>query len=261
MTVLQSIFLGALQGLTEFLPISSSGHLVLAEHFLNIDFEGKSILGMNIIFHSGTLLALLIIYFKKWIQIIISPFLRNAQNKKLLALLILASLPAGVVGILYNEIISQRFSSVFSVSVSLLCTAIILWIAEYIGKRIPEKASTVNSALLMGVAQALALIPGLSRSGLTISAGRMMGVSRNNALDFSFLMACPVIAGATILTFMDISSENIMLPETGILLPGFISSFIVSLFAILFLRIFVKKYGLTLFSFYLSFIAVVLLFV
>ena len=223
-----ALLLGILQGLTEFLPVSSSGHLVLGEHFLGLQFDPAALQGVNVILHAGTLLALLVVYYRKWIAILRafvsgpgSTFAPSAAtvdrpgpDPSMLLLLILATLPAAVTGLLFEEAIAQQFSSVGSVAVALLFTGVILILAE----RLPQSRRShhlgILDAVLIGIAQACALVPGLSRSGLTIAAGRSLKLNRSDALEFSFLMAMPIIAGATVLTLIDIGLGTIDLPST-----------------------------------------------
>lgn len=266
MTILHAFTLGLLQGLTEFLPVSSSGHLVLAEHFLRIQISPENMQGLNIMLHAGTLLALLVVYRKTWWKMIRYP-------DSTVVLLVIATIPAGVVGILYEDMVAQYFHSLLSVGLAFFVTGLILLLGEcctthqsFLHKVLHPrthsmKKFTVRSALAVGCAQALALVPGLSRSGLTISAGRMLGMERKQALDFSFLMVVPVIGGATLLTLKDVIGGAIILPEISILMTAMIMSFASSIFAILFLRTHIVRRGLTWFAPYLFALSLVIIFV
>ena len=259
MTEFDIFLLGILQGLTEFLPISSSGHLVLAEELLNLQLAHDTLLGVNVLLHAGTLLALLLVYWERWYLMFLSLFTRDQVHIRLLLLLVLATIPAVCVGFLFDDYIAMQFSGMHSIAVSFLTTAFVLWFGErFTNQRRAENLTWANS-FFVGVAQAFALIPGLSRSGLSISAGRVAGLSRKEALDFSFLMAVPVLAGASVLTFIESIVEDTVMPDIPVLTIGFVTSFVVSMLAILFLRRFVQRFSLTWFSLYLAVASVFLL--
>ncbi len=251
MDIIQAILLGILQGLTEFLPVSSSGHLVLAETFFNINIDPRALQGFDILLHAGTALALLLCYFKTWKKILISPFSGDKSNRKLLNLLIIATIPGALAGFFFNDAIAETFRSVPLVAIALFLTAVALIIANKANGKMGMKAMGIRHALVMGIAQACALVPGISRSGLTISAGQLTGIQRKEALDFSFLMALPIIAGATVMTMMNILSGSVSIPSVSIASIGFFSSFIASMFAIICLRRFVAQHSLAWFALYL----------
>jgi len=265
--------LGILQGLTEFLPVSSSGHLVLAEQLLGIHVDPQSMQGLNIMLHAGTLLALLMVYFQTWLQLLISPFQKDKANKKTLVLLIIATIPAGVAGVFLEDAIAVHFQSLLSIGLAFLVTGLILLLGEcckegnktllqkILHPRTPAaKHLTARSAVAIGCAQALALIPGLSRSGLTISAGRMIGLDRKQALDFSFLMVVPVIGGATLLTLIDVVHRTIELPSLQITTAAVSASFVSSVLCIMFLRRYIVHRGLVVFAPYLIALSVLTIF-
>jgi undecaprenyl-diphosphatase len=261
-TVFQALILGILQGLTEFLPISSSGHLVIAENFLHLDISEYDLLGFNIFLHVGSLLALLFCYIKIWWRIF-------KKDWHVLFILAIATIPAGIVGFLFEEIIASQFKSTFAVALMFLVTGVSLFLAEhiYMNKRQPivdgkkHLCANINfiKSFAIGCAQACAIVPGLSRSGLTISMGHILGYSRRDAVDFSFLLAVPVIGGASVLALFHLWTGSMTLPQLPVSAAGFLSSFAVSVFAIHFLRRWVSMYSLTVFSWYLFFIAGILL--
>lgn len=273
MTLLQAITLGVLQGLTEFLPVSSSGHLVLGEHLLNVHIEQGNMQVLNILLHAGTLLALLLAYAPVWRDLLLAPWKKDEQSIRRLALLILATFPAAVIGVLFEQVIAGYFQSLLSVGVAFACTGLVLILGECCPNHRDTLLSrllhpmkqgphilTTRSALLVGVAQAFALVPGLSRSGLTISTGRLMGLNRKDALDFSFLMATPIIAGASVMSLKDLLSGSVTLPSVTIVTLAVAVSFATSLLAIIFLRSFVVRRSLAWFAPYLFVVAALTVF-
>jgi len=251
MSISQALVLGIVQGLTEFLPISSSGHLALLEEFWKIPLAAQDLQNFDVILHAGTLLALAIIYFHTWKKLIQSFANSRHEYRPLLIALIVATIPAVIAGVMVQGLIADTFRSPQTIGFFLIITGVVL----VIGERFPVKKHAMklprHRALFVGCAQAFALIPGISRSGITISAGRAMGLSRREALDFSFLMAVPVIGGANILTLTDSFSGGALSLGSSLLLVGFLSSFVVSLLAILFLRRWVTSRSLAWFALYL----------
>lgn len=265
MTIFQSVLLGVVQGITEFLPVSSSGHLVVTERLLGIHFEPSDLQGLNVMLHAGTLIALLIMYFSIWKSILLSPLTKNRQHRKLFVALIIATIPAGVVGVLFEDQFATMFMSSTAIAVSFFLNALILIFAEsyatttkrtswnpltwFRGTR--KKDLTLLSAFFIGVAQVAALPAAISRSGITISAGQLTGLSRKEALDFSFLMLTPVVAGATLLTLVKVWHGQIQLPHLPVTIMGVVTSCIFSVLAIMFLRQFVSRHSLAWFAPYL----------
>lgn len=264
MTLLQAISLGVLQGVAEFLPISSSGHLVLAEHLLDLRIAAKDMQVLNVLLHGGTLFALIIAYAPVWWKLLIAPIKKDTDNVRRLALLIIATLPAAAAGLLFEEWIAHHFQSLLYVGGAFMVTGSIVLLAECCPKKQksllhrllhpmaqePHKLTT-RSAFFIGLSQVFALVPGLSRSGLTISAGRLMGMERKDALDFSFLMATPIIGGATVLSVSTVLQGNIVLPPVQVVVLAVATSFVASLLSIMFLRSFVTSRSLGWFSPYL----------
>ncbi len=264
MSLTQALFLGVLQGLTEFLPVSSSGHLVLAELLLNFHVDPTDMLGFNVLLHAGSLVALLLVYARTWYTLLMAPFRRDKKNSIMLILLIVATIPGAVAGYFLEATIAMYTQTLLAVGIALAGTACILILGEIQPQRSrsswhrllhrgEQKAEplTIRSAIFIGAAQAIALIPGFSRSGFTISAGRMMGLERKQALDFSFLMAAPIIAGASVLSAINLLTGGLHVPPADLTIPAVIASFATSLFAIVFLRAFVVSRSLAWFSPYL----------
>ncbi|BAS28378.1 undecaprenyl-diphosphate phosphatase [Limnochorda pilosa] len=233
MTPLDAALLGVVQGLTEFLPVSSSGHLVLAQALLGVHDQGIT---FEVFAHFGTLLALLVVYRREVVRLLRGAGALPAwaagrlngttarEDLRLLGLVALATVPAGVAGLWLEPRIEGLFGSVRLVGWMLLATGAVLLVAERLG-RAPERAGgdrsggvTPARSLAMGVGQALAIVPGLSRSGTTLSAGLLSGVGRVDAANFAFIMAIPAIGGAFLLTLADLARTGA--PLEGSLLVG-----------------------------------------
>jgi len=241
MSPLSAAILAMVQGLTEFLPVSSSGHLVLGEALLDIHSFGNSI-AFELVVHLGTFLAVLVIFWKDILNLIgifatrlVKPGAWSFEYKsndefRLATLMLLAMLPAGIVGLMLRDQISDLFSQPFMVSIALLFTGSVLLSTKYFPKS--NKPITLKSALLIGLAQALALIPGVSRSGSTISMALGLGIKQEQAARFSFIMVLPLIIAATGLEFLDLLQVGISSDEVVILLIGLIVSFVVGIFSL-----------------------------
>ncbi len=243
MTFYQSFLLGLIQGLTEFLPISSSGHLVIAQHLFQLS---KAPIFFDVLVHLGTSLAVIIVVFESLTKITI----------KKIKLIILASLPAAVFGLLLNSKMEQLFSSLRIVGFALLVTSAFLFSTKLIRKAPKIKLNYKNS-FLIGFSQALAIIPGISRSGSTIITGMHLGLSPAKAFNFSFLLSLPAIFGAQILQLNKIS--NFPSSQFPILLTGFTTAFISGLIALKMLKRFVIKGKLHYFGFYCLILGLVVL--
>jgi len=205
MSVPVAVALGVLQGLTEFLPVSSSGHLALVQHFFRIDSPGVT---FEVFVHFGTALAV-IVFFRRRIGAIIAAVLKLLRGRahdrdeaRLGLCLLLGTVPAGVVGIVFGRAVEGAFSNPMLVSLFLLVTGLLLWVTRWVSPGARPNAG-VRDALLIGVAQAVAILPGMSRSGWTVSAGLGLGIRREAAAEFAFLLSVPVILGATVLSLGD----------------------------------------------------------
>lgn len=196
MTVIQAALLGLLQGLGEFLPISSSGHLLLGRMVMGLTIDETPAYKMlDILLHVGTLLPVLIVFWKDWWSILKNPF-----KSKTLLLLFIASLPTLVVKVIFDDFIDGCDTGWF-LGVSFLMTAVFLLLAEYISSRKVKKQDHPSflQAIVMGCMQGIALLPGVSRSGSTMAGGLFSGLDRKSAAKFSFMMSAPAIAGALLL--------------------------------------------------------------
>lgn len=223
MTWLKMILLSIIQGISEFLPISSSGHLVIAESLLGIQADQTDI---NIVLHAGTLLSILIFYRKTIFRLL-------GQDFKVILLLIVGTLPVVVIGLAAKKYAEHYLESSLLAGCMLPITGLILLMIP----RIPQKEQsyteiTYKQALIIGFAQAIAILPGISRSGSTIVAGLFTGMSRQSAATFSFLLAIPAIGGATILELAEILSNPHISTPLSLLAVGAIISAIVGLISL-----------------------------
>lgn len=251
MTLIDAIILGIVQGLTEFLPISSSGHLALSNRLLGFDKESLGI-EFDILLHFSTLLAVLIYFRKKLILMIVSLFKQGSnKDKKMIWLLIVGTLPVVFIGLLLKDSVETISSRPILVCILLCTTGIILFLPVWL--KINKKINLGKaSALIIGFSQALAILPGISRSGVTITTGMILGISPKKAAEFSFLLAIPAIVGGTILKMNEISS--IPANQFGIYLGGMIAAFITGLIAIFCVLNLISKGKFAHFGFYCLFI-------
>lgn len=250
MSIIQAIILGLIQGLTEFLPVSSSGHLVLAHHALGVFETG---LAFDVALHLGTLIALLTYFWEDLKKYIKALFTRD-ENTKLSLLLIGATVPAAVIGYLLESRAEAQFRSVRLVGFNILAFGILMLFAERLYKRRQKHTHLENiktsQGLVMGFAQALAIVPGISRSGSTITAGLFMGLDRLSATRFSFLLGIPITAGAILKVFSEGSVLQAARNDQAIFLVGIITALASGLFAIKFMIGFLGKHGLHIFAYY-----------
>lgn len=233
MTLWQGILLGLVQGLTEFLPVSSDGHLTVIGHIAGVRTPGVFV---EVALHVATLGSILVVYGKRFARLTLGVLRRQPDDLRYAGLLLLGMIPAGVIGILFEDVVAQAFNSLWVAGVGFLVTGVALWstrrlvVAGVAGADRP----TPGGAFLVGCAQALAILPGVSRSGMTISSGLWLGVGTIAAADFSFLMAIPVIAGAGLVEARHISTD---VGQVGAvpLLAGCLVAFLSGVFAIRFL--------------------------
>jgi undecaprenyl-diphosphatase len=264
MEILNAAVLGLVQGLTEFLPISSSGHLFLIPKIFYLHDFGLS---FDAILHLGTLIAV-IFYFRRKISEIIKALCFKTENKKaslnLILFIILATIPAGLAGIFFGDAIEATFRNTNAVAASLIFWGIILAVAERYNNKIKDKINNLGligwkKSLFIGCAQIIALIPGASRSGLTISAGLFSKLDKENSAEFSFLLSIPIIAGAGGLHFAKIISAGFISFGFWILLIGFLSAAVSGFFAIWFLMKIIKRYSFMPFVIYRVLLGVLIL--
>ena len=257
MSLLEAVLLGIVQGLTEFLPISSSGHLVLGEFLLKVRFDDIS---FEVFLHLGTFLSVVIVFRHTIWSILRAVWLKaksifvrkvasyQSEGWHLLLLIIAGSIPAGIAGMLFKNYVEKSFSSVLFVSVMLLFTGTILFLTQFL--KTARGKLNFSDAFMVGLAQALALLPGISRSGMTISAGIFKGVERSKAAEFSFILSLPAILGASVIELREVLSHANLGQDIRIYLAGAITAFAVGYLAIKFLLNVIKKGKFQYFAYY-----------
>jgi undecaprenyl-diphosphatase len=257
--ILQALIMGIVQGLTEFLPVSSSGHLVLVPVLFGWDDAFITSLGFSVMLHLGTLVALLVYFRADWLRLVPAGLatlgdrsFRGDPDRKLAWLLLASTIPAALAGFLLNDLIETAFRSVEMVVVMLVVAGIVMGVADRVGRMDRTIAGmTFPLAIGIGAAQALALIPGVSRSGISISAGRLAGLDRESAARFSFLMAAPITFGAGLY-----EARKLLTGEAGVevpiaaLLVGMVASMLAGLAAIHFMLRYLRTRSLDIFVLY-----------
>lgn len=254
MNFLDALILGVLQGITEFLPISSSGHLILGENLL--DLEVASLKVFDVVVHLGSLLAILIYFWRDiWMMIkSLGKFLTGKWSDpyaRLIGFILIGTVPAVIVGFTLEDAIDGMFRNILAVAIWMIIVGVVFLIGEWFHKRGKTGEMKWWKALIIGCVQALALIPGVSRSGSTIVAGLFQGINRVEAARFSFLLGTPAIAGAGLLTAIKIPANGGINIDLLPLVVGFFSSFLFGLLSVHFLMKFLKKHSLKVFAVYL----------
>lgn len=249
MSIIEAIILGLVQGLTEFIPVSSSGHLVLLHSIFGVSENG---LAFDVALHIGTLGALVIFFYKE-ILLLIGGILGRNNHKRLAWLIAFATIPAVIAGVLLKGLAETSFRSVNLVAVNLIAVALLMLAAERYAKRYEHKTALhkvkPSQAMTIGVAQAFALVPGVSRSGSTITAGIFTGLDRVAATRFSFLLAIPATFGAVIKTLLD-GGGALIGSDPGIFAAGILAALCSGLFAIRFLIRYLAHHDLSIFAYY-----------
>lgn len=248
--IIEAVILGVIQGLTEFFPVSSTAHLILVPWFFG--WKGSlDTLTFDIALHAGTLTALLFSFWKDWLELF-------TKKRNLLGLIIVASIPTGITGYYLGHIAEKSLRQPFLISLMLVAVGLVMLAAERAEKlKALERMNFIDS-LIIGIAQAVAIIPGVSRSGITISAGLFRDMKREASARFSFLIATPVIAGAIFLHLKKFLT-NPGVYDLQVFATGFISSSVTGFVAITFLLNFLKKYPLNVFVYYRFILAVVII--
>lgn len=251
MDFFQAILLALVQGITEFLPISSSAHLILVNQLLGL---GEGSLTFDIAVHTGTLSAVLF-HFRNELRAILtsqhSPSIALSANHNLFWLVVIATLPVMLVGGLYKDWIEAHLRTAEIIATTTVVFGILLWFADWRRARVDASIVSLFQALIIGIAQVLALVPGTSRAGITITAALLLGLSRQQSLNFSFLLAIPVIGAASILNLFEIVQGEVF--DTSAWYPmitGFIVSAVFALFTMKLFIYFVDKIGMLPFVIY-----------
>ncbi len=267
MTIWQALILGIVQGITEFLPISSSGHLVITPFLLNWSIPEEYIFPFDVLVQMGTLVAV-IIYFRKYLISIVVAVFKGIINKdpfgtndaKLGWLVVLSTIPAIFGGLFLEDQVEAAFQSIQFTAFFLLFTALMLWLAEILSDRIKkmEEISTLD-AFIIGCFQVLAIFPGVSRSGSTIAGGLLRKLKREEAAKFSFLMSIPVMLGAGVMSINDLVNLPDLSSFLPLLLVGFVAAGIVGFLSIHWLLQFLNKNKLSYFSIYCVVLSIITL--
>ncbi len=246
MNFVQSILLGLVQGLTEFLPVSSSGHLIIAETLMDVPTPGVFV---EVALHFATLLSVLIVYRKRVADLLFGAVRRDPEAWHYIGLLLLASVPAGIVGVFFQEQVEAAFDAPWVTGAMLIVTGFLLWSTKRVPPRPWKERPGFGLAAMMGLAQAFAILPGISRSGSTITAGLWGSLDGDKAAEFSFLMSVVAIAGATVLQVGKVGSS---VQQIGLapLLCGFVAALLSGIFAIRFLVWLLRRQTFYAFSYY-----------
>ena len=256
---IQALIMGLVQGLTEFIPVSSSGHLVLVPWLFGWKDPFIDSVAFTVILHMGTLVALLAFFWRDWVTLIPAGLaairdrsFKGDPNRKMAFLLVVATIPAVIVGPIFESKFEDLVREPARIALMLCVGAAILWLADRWGSKHRDETSlTFRESLGIGVAQVVALVPGISRSGISISAGLWMGLNREAAARFSFLMATPVIGGAGVWEARKFLTHDAgPSPEMNVIVIGFIASLISGFLAIRFMLAFLKRQPLTAFVVY-----------
>ena len=254
MELYQAIILGIVQGLTELLPISSSAHLTLIPQIFNWTVTES----FDVALHFGTLLAIGLFFYKEWIALIKGGYRKIVKKEdsveaKMLLYIVIATLPGGIIGFLLDKFAGDILSKPLIIATALIIMGIILYFVDkYSKSKYGYKDLTLKQTFLIGLSQALAFIPGVSRSGITMTMGRLLGVTREAAAKFSFMLSAPIVLGASIYKFMDFkfSLEAIL---------GIIVSFLVGIGVIKFLLEYLKTRSFKIFAIYRIVVGVIVI--
>ena len=253
--ILKAIFLGIVEGITEWLPISSTGHMILVDEFIKLDVSKEFLDMFMVVIQLGAILAVLVLYFHK-----LNPFSRKKtlverkQTWSLWLKVIIACLPAAVIGLIFDDKINELFFNAWTIAITLIVYGVLFIIVEIFNRKRKPKIRELSQlpytmAFLIGVFQLLALIPGTSRSGVTIITALLLGASRLVAAEFTFFLAIPVMLGASALKLVKFGFSYTGL-EIAILIAGVLTAFLVSVLAIKFLMKYIKKHDFKIFGVY-----------
>lgn len=256
MSFLEALILGIIQGLTEFLPVSSSGHLELVKALQGQELSGSSSMMMTVVLHFATALSTVIVFRKEIIEIFKGLFQFKINEEFMFAVkIVISMIPAALVGVVFSEELETFFNGkLLFVGAMLVLTGLLLFLADR--AKSTEKKVGVGHAILIGIAQAIAILPGISRSGATIGTSVLLGIDRTRAARFSFLMVVPLIFGKMAKDMMSSEFKDVLAgtsPDTisfSVLMVGFIGAFITGIVACTWMISIVKKSKLSYFSYY-----------
>jgi undecaprenyl-diphosphatase len=251
MDIFQAIILGIVQGITEWLPVSSSGHLVIFQHFFRIE----QAVAFDLMLHLGSLIVVVIFFWKQIKELFFGVLRFEKKSLEYLAFMILATIPIAIVGYFFKSRIEALFSSLAAVGFALLFTSLLLFMSRYP----KEKKGKLDypKSMIIGIFQAIAILPGVSRSGSTISSGMMLGIKKEDVAQFSFLIFIPAILGAAVIELGNITS----FPDVGLMILGTVVSAIVGYFSLKLLMNIIKKDKFSWFSLYCLILGIVVLIV
>lgn len=265
MDILEILILGFVQGIAEFLPISSSAHLIIFRDIFGIGsgMSANMNLTFDIALHFGTLLAIGVFFFKDFIKMIQKGFTKGVKDDdgKILWYLVAATIPAAIVGVLFEEAIENVVRSNYVViAIALAVMGIIIYLADKFSKETKTiKKMTLKDAILVGCSQVFALIPGFSRSGTTIAAGRVLGLDRESAAKFSFFLSAPVVLGAVCLQLIKGTTFSVIAANLSTFILGILVSFVIGLLCIKYLLKYLQKHNFKIFMIYRVVLAAVVL--
>lgn len=252
MSSFQALVLGAIQGLTEFIPVSSSGHLALAHYLFNWTHGSQQDFVFDLATNVGTLLAVAIYFRRDWFNLV-----TRKSHRKMLGLIILACIPGALAGVVFKDKAETVFRAPERIALLLAMMGLVLWAADRWSKRDRDDSSiNLLDAVIIGCSQALAIMPGVSRSGATIAAGLVRGLDRESAARFSFLLSFPIIAGATLFGCRDLA-HGLPSGEAGNFAIAIAASAVTGYLAIDFLLKYLQRHGVALFAIYRVILAVV----
>ena len=229
MTWFESVILGIVQGATEFLPVSSSGHLVMAQELLAVRIPGVL---FEVAVHVATLVSILLVYRTRVGELVVGVVKGDREALTYAGLIVVATIPAGLLGVFGKDAIERLFDNPWAPGFALLVTGTFLWSSRAVLEKADAPRPTWAAAFLIGIAQAFALVPGISRSGATVVAALWMGVEAREAAAFSFLMALPAIAGAAVLQIPDLGGAEAAALAPGVVLAGSVAAGVTGVLAI-----------------------------
>lgn len=263
MTVIQGIILGIVQGFTELLPISSSAHLAL----IPWAFEWEIPPSFDVALHFGTLLAIAIFFFKDWLKLIAGGYNQVVKKEKtpegrMFWYIVIATIPGGIIGFILDHFMEDYLSKPIIIAIALIVMGIILYLVDKNCKSKTEyKDMTFKQTFIIGISQCLAFIPGVSRSGITMTAGRALGVKRESAAKYTFMLSAPIVLAATVFKLKDFIEYFAVADLVGIIafIMGVIFSFVVGLIVIKFLLEYLRKGSFKIFAIYRVIVGIIVI--